>query len=110
LKYGSPFCRTLYNEVVLAVLLALVTWTCSGASVTGPGDGCVLGMGLVSTPQPPRSTWFYPAPRFSCSAEDPAQDAFGAEGQPVGQLFWLPSIGARFASATLASFHLVQRR
>jgi len=75
----------------------------------GPGVGCVLGMGVVSTPQPPRTTWFHPAPRFSCSAEDLAPAAFEA-GQPVAQLLCLLSTGARFASATLASFHLAQRR
>jgi hypothetical protein len=60
--------------------------------------------------RPPRTTWFQPCPKLSCSAVGSGRCAFGvAEG--LGALpTLLRTVGARLTSAALASFHFAQPR
>jgi hypothetical protein len=53
--------------LLLAFLLVLFTAAFLGAAVTSVGVGGGEGWALAT--RPPRSTWFHPSPRPSCSAD-----------------------------------------
>ena len=55
--------------LLLAFLLVLVTGAFLGASVAFVGVGLEGGAGWALATRPPRSTWFHPSPRLSCSAD-----------------------------------------
>ena len=55
--------------LLLAFLLVLVTGAFLGASVISVGGGWGGETGWALATRPPRSTWFQPSPRLSCSAD-----------------------------------------
>ena len=73
--------------------------------------GSGVGGGIVALKtRPPRTTWFQSSSSLSCSAHSSSHFAFGAVGWMGLTSALLRSVGARFASAALASFHFTQPR
>jgi hypothetical protein len=75
-------------------------------------DGLGVGSFVASpfTTRSPRTTWFQPAPSFSCSGEGLTGANLGAGRPEETPSFWPLSPCARVAAAALASFHLLQPR
>jgi hypothetical protein len=63
----------------LAVFLVVVTSACLGATVTGLGLGVGVRVEVAVTTRP-RRTWFYPTPRFLCSAGGQPTQLSGRQG------------------------------
>jgi len=73
--------------VVLLFFLVVATSFRVGLGVTGLGVG--LGKGGVAAfmTRPPRTTWFQPGPKVSCSAVGSGRCAFGSTGG-LGALYY----------------------
>jgi len=63
---------------VFHILLEFITSVHSGNEMTGPGVGWRSAEGVALKIQPPRTTWFQPGPKLSCSAVGSAWFTFGA--------------------------------
>jgi hypothetical protein len=81
-----------------------------GLGATGQGVVLRGGGEVALMTRPPRTTWFQPCPKLSCSAVGSGRCAFGVTGGLGALPTFLRTIGARLASAALASFHFVQPR
>jgi hypothetical protein len=81
-----------------------------GLETTGQGLGLGGGGEEALMTWPPRTTWFQPCPKLSCSAFGSGSCAFGVTGGLGALPTLLRTEGARLARAPLASFHFVQPR
>jgi len=74
-------------------------------SVTGSGVGWGMAGRVALSTQPPRTMWFQPGTRLSCSLDAYTSFAFRAVGGLCAPPPLLHSARAYLASAPLASFH-----
>jgi hypothetical protein len=81
-----------------------------GLEATRQGVGLGEGGEVALMSRLPRTTWFQPCPKLSCSAVGSDRCAFGVTGGLGALPTLLRTEGARLASAALASFPFAQPR
>jgi hypothetical protein len=90
----------------LAVFLVVFTSACLGASVIGLGLRLGVSVEVALTTRPTRTTCFFPALRFLCSAGGCPPSFQGGRAACSG--IPLASFGCLFASAAFVSLHFTQ--